>query len=56
MRDLVIQEIKRNIDWHNGQFSWQDDYIPVKYPDFDEECDEYLLKVYEEQLRSGPIG
>lgn len=55
MRDLIIARIKQRIDWRNEQFSWNENYIPEKYPDFDRESDEALLSIYE-NIPGGPCG
>ena len=55
MRELIIAKIKQRIDWRNEQFSWKEDFVTEKYPDFNEKSDEELLSIYEDIPR-GPIG
>lgn len=55
MRELVIESIKRRIDWRNESNSWKEDFIPEKYPDFEKENDESIFELYE-NIPKGPCG
>jgi hypothetical protein len=55
MRELVIEKIKKNIDCKNERLSWQENFVPEKYPDFDKESDESLVERFDNLFR-GPIG
>lgn len=55
MRELVIDAIKKNIDWVNQSNSWRDNYTPKEYPDFEVESDEALFKIYDNAFK-GPCG
>lgn len=56
MRELVIKEIRKCIEWDNSNSSWQENFIPQKCPDFTELSDEIVLALYARFLQSGPVG